>query len=120
MMRGALDFLTSNNPNAKLLRQAYVIYVVPMLHPDGVIFGNNRCGLAGVDLNRQWKNPTKSLHPTVFALKTLLQEQKTVREISMYIHLHGHSRKYNIFMYGSEEKKRPNPIKNSDRLRLGF
>ena len=109
MMRGALDFLTSNNPNAKLLRQAYVIYVVPMLNPDGVIFGNNRCGLAGVDLNRQWKNPTKSLHPTVFALKTLLQEQKTVREISMYIDLHGHSRKYNIFMYGCEEKKRPNP-----------
>ena len=109
MMRGALDFLTSNNPNAKLLRQAYVIYVVPMLNPDGVIFGNNRCGLAGVDLNRQWKTPVKSLHPTVFALKSMLQEQKTVREISMYIDLHGHSRKYNIFMYGCEEKKRPNP-----------
>lgn len=109
MMRGALDFLTSNNPNAKLLRQAYIIYVVPMLNPDGVIFGNNRCGLAGVDLNRQWKNPVKALHPTVFALKTLLQEQKAVREVSMYIDLHGHSRKYNIFMYGCEEKKRPNP-----------
>jgi len=109
MMRGALDFLTSSNPNAKLLRQAYVIYVVPMLNPDGVIFGNNRCGLAGVDLNRQWKTPTKSLHPTVYAVKTLLQEQKAVREISMYIDLHGHSRKYNIFMYGCEEKKRPNP-----------
>jgi hypothetical protein len=109
MMRGALDFLTSNNPNARLLRQAYVIYVVPMLNPDGVMFGNNRCGLAGVDLNRQWKTPVKTLHPTVFALKTMLQEQKAVREISMYIDLHGHSRKYNIFMYGCEEKKRPNP-----------
>ena len=80
-----------------------------MLNPDGVIFGNNRCGLAGVDLNRQWKTPAKALHPTVFALKTMIQEQKTVRDISMYIDLHGHSRKYNIFMYGCEEKKRPNP-----------
>jgi len=26
-----------------------------MLNIDGVVFGNNRCSLAGVDLNRQWK-----------------------------------------------------------------
>jgi hypothetical protein len=49
------------------------------------------------------------MHPTVYALKALLQEQKSYREISMYIDLHGHSRKYNIFMYGVEEKKKPNP-----------
>jgi len=109
MMKGTLDFLTSDAPNARLIRQAYIVYIVPMLNPDGVIFGNNRCGLAGVDLNRQWKNPIRSMHPTVYALKTLIQEQKSQREISMYIDLHGHSRKYNIFMYGVEEKKRPNP-----------
>jgi len=27
----------------------------------------------------------------------------------MYIDLHGHSRKYNVFMYGCEDKKRPKP-----------
>ena len=62
-----------------------------------------------MDLNRQWKLPIKAMHPTVYALKALLQEQKNHREISMYIDLHGHSRKYNIFMYGVEEKKKPNP-----------
>ena len=42
MMKGALDFLMSDQPNARIIRQAYVVYVVPMLNPDGVMFGNNR------------------------------------------------------------------------------
>jgi hypothetical protein len=46
-----LHLLYSSSP-AQLLRQAFVIFVVPMLNPDGVKFGNNRCSLAGVDLNR--------------------------------------------------------------------
>ena len=37
----------------------FVFKVVPMLNPDGVIYGNNRCSLSGVDLNRQWKRPSK-------------------------------------------------------------
>ena len=28
-----------------------------MLNPDGVIAGNYRVGLAGVDLNRKWDKP---------------------------------------------------------------
>jgi hypothetical protein len=28
-----------------------------MLNPDGVIHGNYRCSLAGIDLNRVWDNP---------------------------------------------------------------
>lgn len=43
-----------------------------MLNIDGVINGNYRCNLGGVDLNRQWINPQKSLHPTIFALKNVL------------------------------------------------
>lgn len=30
-----------------------------MMNPDGVIHGNYRCSLSGVDLNRQWDNPSK-------------------------------------------------------------
>ena len=61
MMKGILDFLTSDTSQAQLLRQIFVIYIVPVLNPDGVIYGNNRCCLAGVDLNRQWKIPLKVL-----------------------------------------------------------
>jgi len=62
MMKGILDFLTSDTTQALLLRQHFVIYIVPVLNPDGVIYGNNRCCLAGVDLNRQWKIPLKVPH----------------------------------------------------------
>jgi hypothetical protein len=56
-----------------------------------------------VDLNRQWKAPVKSLHPTVSALKAFMLAQRKVRDVAMYIDLHGHSRKYNVFMYGCED-----------------
>ena len=92
-----------------MLRQVYVIFIVPMLNPDGVIYGNNRCSLAGVDLNRQWKIPMKGLHPTVYHLKALMQAQRKLREVLCYVDLHGHSRKYNVFMYGCDEKKKNKP-----------
>lgn len=43
MMRGILDFLTGDTPEARLLRSLFVFKIVPMLNPDGVAFGNNRC-----------------------------------------------------------------------------
>ena len=109
MMKGMLDFLSSDCAQAVLLRNVFVIYIVPMLNPDGVIYGNNRCSLSGVDLNRQWKIPMKGAHPTIYHLKTFMAAQRRVREVPLYIDLHGHSRKYNVFMYGCDDKKRPKP-----------
>lgn len=40
-----------------------------MLNPDGVINGNYRCDLSGADLNRQWIDPSKKLHPTIYNAK---------------------------------------------------
>ena len=40
-----------------------------MLNADGVINGNYRCSLAGCDLNRRWKAPSKNLHPEVYYTK---------------------------------------------------
>jgi murein tripeptide amidase MpaA len=70
MMKGVLDFLTDpNSVEAELLRQNFVFKIVPMLNPDGVINGNYRCSLAGCDLNRRWKAPSKVLHPTIYHTK---------------------------------------------------
>ena len=109
MMKGMLDFLTGNSPQAQLLRQVFVLFIVPILNPDGVVYGNNRCSLSGVDLNRQWKIPAKTVHPTIYTLKAFMMFQKKLRDINMYIDLHGHSRKYNVFMYGCDEKKKSKP-----------
>ena len=39
-----------------------------MLNPDGVILGNYRTGFAGFDLNRQFKENSDNLVPTVKSL----------------------------------------------------
>jgi hypothetical protein len=40
-----------------------------MVNVDGVIYGNFRCDLSGIDLNRIWKNPSKLIHPQIYAIK---------------------------------------------------
>lgn len=47
MMKGVIDFLTSQQEEAKFLRESFVFKIVPMLNPDGVIIGNYRCCLIG-------------------------------------------------------------------------
>lgn len=72
MMRGALNFLTDPvDEDAALLRDNFIFKLIPMLNPDGVTNGNYRCSLAGCDLNRRWKFPSKTLHPTIYHTKKL-------------------------------------------------
>ncbi len=54
MMEGSLKFLLSKTELAEELLKNFVFKIVPMLNPDGVIHGNYRCSLLGVDLNRKW------------------------------------------------------------------
>ena len=57
MMKGVLDYLVGPSIGAKILRDNFVIKIVPMVNADGVLNGNTRCSLAGVDLNRCWMDP---------------------------------------------------------------
>lgn len=98
MMEGILDFLSDqDNEEAAFLRKAYIFKIIPMLNPDGVIHGNYRCSLAGADLNRQWINPSKQQHPTVYWAKDLFNKIKAERDIRFFCDLHGHSKKYSFF-----------------------
>lgn len=47
----------------------YIVRLVPMINPDGVTLGNTRCSLVGLDLNRRWSQPNKSIHPEIYFLK---------------------------------------------------
>lgn len=47
-----IDYLIGNSVEARILRENFVFYVVPMLNIDGVVNGNYRVNLSGVDLNR--------------------------------------------------------------------
>lgn len=75
-----------------------------MLNIDGVVNGNYRCNLAAVDLNRQWIDPSKKLHPTIYNAKQLVRKMKEERDLVLFCDIHGHSRKKNIFMYGCSGK----------------
>lgn len=108
MMRGILFFLTDpDNYEAKLLRENFVFKIIPMLNPDGVINGNYRSSLAGCDLNRRWKNPSKILHPEIFNVKKLCKDLHLERQLVLFCDLHGHSRKQNVFMYGCNRHNNP-------------
>ena len=107
MMKGVLEFLTSKSKEAKLLRERYVFKILPMLNPDGVYFGNYRCGVAGCDLNRNWKSPSKILHPTIYASKKLIKAFCKERTVELICDFHGHSKRKNIFMYGCNIQENP-------------
>lgn len=67
-----IDFLLGNSPTARMLRDNFVFKIVPMLNIDGVIIGNYRCNLSGADLNRQWIEPSKKSHPSIYYTKMVI------------------------------------------------
>ena len=70
-----------------------------MLNPDGVVVGNYRTSLAGLDLNRVYKKPSRvrggawranimssspfpqELCPTVWSIKKMIEEMMEDREV---------------------------------------
>ncbi|XP_030720268.2 cytosolic carboxypeptidase 2 isoform X1 [Globicephala melas] len=100
IMKGFLDFILSNSPDAQLLRDIFIFKVVPMLNPDGVIVGNYRCSLAGRDLNRHYKTILEESFPCIWHTRNMIKRLLEEREVLLYCDIHGHSRKSNIFLYG--------------------
>jgi len=58
----------SNNDRDWILKN-YKFRIFPMINVDGVIYGNFRCDLSGMDLNRNWKNPNKLIHPHLSSIQ---------------------------------------------------
>jgi len=97
---GIIKFLLGKDPIANSLRQEHIFLIVPMLNPDGVVLGNNRCSLCGTDLNRCWDSPRRDLQTTIFQLKAMLSElYGSKKTISLYCDLHGHSQLLDSFIF---------------------
>ncbi|XP_050439401.1 cytosolic carboxypeptidase Nna1-like isoform X2 [Adelges cooleyi] len=106
MMKGLIDYLTADTPQAKELRDRFIFKIIPMLNPDGVIVGNSRCSLNGRDLNRQYRSVNRDAHPVVWHTKLMLRRLIEERRVALFCDFHAHSRKMNIFVYGCEGKSR--------------
>lgn len=107
IMDGVVRFLMSMDERAARARERYIFKIIPMLNPEGVIYGNSRCGLTGNDLNRCWKKPHPVLHPEIYYAKKLVQfaRERLCRPIFAFIDIHGHSRKKYFFLYGCSPKQ---------------
>jgi murein tripeptide amidase MpaA len=57
-----------------LLRQKCRIYVVPNMNPDGSRRGHLRTNFAGVNLNREWHEPTLERSPEVLCVRNRMDE----------------------------------------------
>ena len=74
-MEGALDRLTDPaDPVARALRAKCRFHVVPNCNPDGSRRGHLRTNAKGVNLNREWDNPTLENSPEVLALRKAMDE----------------------------------------------
>lgn len=75
-----------------------------MLNPDGVILGNTRTGVAGKDLNRQYKKNADFVFPEIIAIMDYIKKlkEKYNNKLLYVIDIHGHSSRKNSFFYGPE------------------
>ncbi|MBA3896313.1 MAG: carboxypeptidase family protein, partial [Sphingomonadaceae bacterium] len=83
-MEGALDLLTSDDPVAVKLRAAATLYVVPNMNPDGGARGHLRTNAVGVNLNREWDNPSLEKSPEIWHVRAAMDE--TGVDFAMDVH----------------------------------
>lgn len=68
-MEGALELLADPAHSvARELRRRCRLHVVPNVNPDGSARGHLRTNAAGVNLNREWENPSPDRSPEIVAL----------------------------------------------------
>ncbi len=74
-MEGALEKLTDgSDPHARLLLQKCRFHIVPNANPDGSRRGHLRTNYAGVNLNREWADPSADKSPEVLCIRNAMDE----------------------------------------------
>lgn len=74
-IEGLVDRLCDANDDLtrRVLDRA-VFYIVPNMNPDGSVGGHERMNALGVDLNRQWLEPTPEQSPEVLCVRRRMEQ----------------------------------------------
>lgn len=98
-MEGALECLTDPaDPVARRLRQLCRFHVVPNANPDGSCRGHLRTNAAGVNLNREWAEPSAERSPEVLAIRNAMDETG----VDFAMDVHGDEAIAAVFLAGFE------------------
>lgn len=83
---------------ARQCLQNAVFYIVPNMNPDGGVRGHLRTNAIGVNLNREWAEPSLERSPEVFCVLNAMQDIG----VDMYLDLHGDEALPYNFVAGTE------------------
>lgn len=98
-MEGALECLTDpGDPVARTLRAKCRLHVVPNANPDGSVRGHLRTNAAGINLNREWHEPSAERSPEVLAIRNAMDESG----VDFAMDVHGDEAIAAVFLAGFE------------------
>ncbi|WP_077337924.1 M14 family metallopeptidase [Pseudocolwellia agarivorans] len=98
-MEGFIDRLLDEDDGvARSLLNKAVFYLVPNMNPDGSVRGHLRTNAAGVNLNREWQNPSLENCPEVY----LVRERMLETGVDLHLDIHGDEALPFNFVSGSE------------------
>ncbi|MBU0557381.1 MAG: hypothetical protein KKD64_04230 [Alphaproteobacteria bacterium] len=98
-MEGALDMLTdTTNAHARGLLAACRFYIVPNMNPDGSFRGHLRTNTKGVNLNREWHEPSLERSPEVLCVRNRMDETG----VAFAMDVHGDEAIPAVFLAGFE------------------
>ncbi len=98
-MEGALAMLTdSDDPHARKLLRHCRFHVVPNMNPDGSCRGHLRTNAAGVNLNREWHDPSIDRSPEVLCVRNAMDESG----VHFAMDIHGDEAIAAVFLAGFE------------------
>lgn len=92
------SLLDSNNATSKLLLNKANFYIVPNMNPDGSVRGHLRTNALGVNLNREWSNPSLEKSPEVFHVINKMEETG----VDLFYDVHGDEALPFVFLAGSQ------------------
>ena len=84
-MEGALEKLADeDDPVTRILRRECTFRIVPNMNPDGSRRGHLRTNAVGVNLNREWHDPSEDKSPEVLSVRNAMD--KSGVDFAMDIH----------------------------------